>query len=98
MVRVVHDTDQWSSGSTARSRAPIVPLPAPEVPARTRRTPRRGRVEPGCDSSAGKLLEQRPPLIRAEAAQTPALGDLELRHDVAGPHLAHARQRLEDAD
>src|SRR6185369_16116406 len=85
---------------TARRTAPIVPFPAPEVPARTRRTPRRlgpGRTSPdGGSASAGKLLEQRPPLVRTQPAQTAALGDLELRHDVAGPNLADTRKRLED--
>src|SRR5258708_2231199 len=74
----------------------MVPLPAPEVPARTSRTPRRARS--GSSASAGKLLEQRPPLVRTQPAQTPALGDLELRHDVASPHLAHTGQRFEHAD
>src|SRR5207253_9552186 len=106
-ARVGHETDQCNAGSSARSRAPIVPLPAPDVPARPSRTPRRppprslvppSGVPPSAPSpSAGKLLEQRPPLVRTQASQTPALGDLELRHEMTRPHLADAGQRLEHA-
>src|SRR5207248_3514616 len=71
----------------------------PEVPARTSSTPRRARspsVAPAALSpSADKLLEQRAPLVRAQPAQAPALGDLELRHQVTRPDLADAGQRLE---
>src|SRR5262245_63348650 len=68
----------------------MVPLPTPDGPATTSRTPRARR-------RSAEALEQRFALVAPEPAQAPALADIELLHQPARPDLAHARKGLEHA-
>src|ERR1700754_745700 len=47
-------------------------------------------------SAAGELSKERLALLVAQTAQTAAVGDLELLHDLGSPDLADTRHRLQD--
>src|SRR5439155_14588375 len=87
----------WRRGSCARRRAPIVPFPAPEVPASPNRTPRLPRTGSCSCELAPKLAEERLTLVAAQTAQAPALRDVKLLHQVPRANLPDAGQRLEHA-
>src|SRR4051794_16931839 len=71
--------------------ADTVPLPTAVGPARTV-----NRRRPPCSTtSAVETLDERRDLVGAQAAHPARLGDPDLLHDLAGPHLADAGQRLE---
>src|SRR5215217_6054043 len=96
--------DSSRSGRAASSLATMAPFPTPDGPASTISLPRR----PGCWSppppvNAGLLLlaaelgEQGVLLLGAEATDAARGGDVELLHDLAGPHLADPGHALEHA-
>src|SRR5439155_16018883 len=79
-------------GSRSRSSRTTVPFPTPEGPEMTNSLPRGGIAV----LLVGELGEQRFALLRAESADAPARGDVELLHELASPDLADAGERLQD--
>src|SRR5215218_7997593 len=97
--------DSSRSGRAASSLATIEPLPTPDGPARTISLPRRpDRWYPPPLVNARCLLllaaelgEQGVLLLGAQATDPAGGGDVELLHDLAGPHLADPGHALEHA-
>src|SRR5262245_2454421 len=101
MRLVVTDTDSHTHGERARISSITLSLPTPDGPDRT--TSRAaGRASSSMftacfypesashSSVCGKLSKQCLSLLLAQAAQTAAVSDLQLLHDLGRPDLADA--------